>query len=201
MTLGQGLFPVDLNVQLQHCEIMMSNDTHLQQAVIDELSWEPSVASAQIGVTAASGVVTLMGHVTSFAQKHAAARRVKGVKAVAEEIEVQLPFESRRTDEDIAAAAVDRMGWDVSIPKDAVKVQVENGWVTLTGEVDWFYQKEAAGQELRHLSGVTGLSDQITIKPRVDVENISDDITHALHRSWFFDPQTIAVSAHGAGSI
>ena len=178
----------------------MSTDSQLQQAVTEELSWEPSVISAHIGVAAASGVVTLTGHVKSYAQKHAAetaTRRVRGVKAVAEEIEVRLPFETKRTDEDIAAAAIDRMGWDVSIPKDAVKVQVENGWVTLSGQVDWHYQKDAAGQELRHLSGVTGLSDQITIKPRVDVTNISDDITHALHRSWYFDPKTITVSADG----
>ncbi len=167
------------------------------------------MVSAHIGVAAAAGVVTLSGHVMSYAQKHAAeaaARRVKGVNAVAEEIEVHLPFESKRTDEDIAAAAIDRMGWDVSIPRDSVKVQVENGWVTLTGEVDWYYQKDAAAQELRHLAGVTGLSDQITVKPRVDVANISDSITHALHRSWYFDPKTIVVSAiegrvHLQGSV
>jgi len=178
----------------------MSTDSHLRHAVTEELNWEPSVVSAHIGVVAASGVVTLTGHVESYAQKHAAeaaAHRVKGVKAVAEEIEVRLPFETKRTDEDIAAAAIDRMGWDVSIPKDAVEVQVENGWVTLTGQVDWHYQKAAAGQELRHLSGVTGLSDQITVKPRVDVADIGDSITHALHRSWFFDPQTVMVSADG----
>ena len=178
----------------------MSTDSRLQQAVTEELNWEPSVVSAHIGVAASSGVVTLTGHVLSYAQKHAAetaTRRVRGVKGVAQEIEVRLPFETKRTDEDIAAAAIDRMGWDVSIPKDAVKVQVENGWVTLTGQVDWYYQKDAAGQELRHLSGVTGLSDQITVRPRVDVANISDSITHALHRSWYFDPKTIMVSAEG----
>ena len=178
----------------------MSTDSQLQEAVTEELRWEPSIVAAHVGVTAESGVVTLTGHVANFAQKHAAetaARRVKGVKAVAEELEVRLPFETIRTDEDIAAAAIDRMGWDVSIPKDAIKVQVESGWVTLTGEVEWHYQKAAAGQELRHLSGVRGLSDQITIRPRVDVANISDDIMHALHRSWFFDPQTIMVSAEG----
>jgi len=178
----------------------MSTDSHLQHAVTEELSWEPSVVSAHIGVTATSGVVTLTGHIENYAQKHAAeaeARRVKDVKAVAEEIEVRLPFKTKRTDEDIAAAAINRMGWDISVPKDAVKVQVENGWVTLTGQVDWHYQKIAAVQELRHLPGVTGLSDQITVKPRVDVADISDSITHALHRSWFFDPQTVMVSADG----
>ena len=178
----------------------MSTDSQLQQAVQDELSWEPSVISAHIGVAAQAGVVTLTGQVASFAQKHAAetaARRVRGVKAVAEEIEVRLPVETARTDEEIAAAAIDRMGWDVSIPKDAIQVSVANGWVTLTGQVDWYYQKEAATQELRHLSGVVGVSDQVTVRPRVDVGNISDAITHALHRSWYFDPSTITVTADG----
>jgi osmotically-inducible protein OsmY len=178
----------------------MSTDSQLQQAVIEELSWEPSVISAHIGVAANSGVVTLSGHVASYPQKHAAetaTRRVRGVKAVAEELEVRLPFDAKRADEDIAAAAIERMGWDVTIPKDSVKVQVENGWVTLTGEVDWYYQQENAGKELRHLFGVVGLSNQITIKPRVDALNISDDITHALHRSWFFDARTVKVRAQG----
>lgn len=178
----------------------MSTDSQLQQAVQEELSWEPSVISAHIGVTAANGVVTLTGHVSNYPQKHAAevaARRVRGVKAVAEEIEVRLPYETQRSDEAIAAAAIDRMGWDVTIPKDAVKVQVEKGWVTLNGQVDWFYQKENAGKELRHLFGVVGLSNAITIKPRVDTVSLSDDITHALHRSWYFDPTTVTVSAEG----
>ena len=157
--------------------------------------------SAHIGVAAHDGIVTLSGHVTTYPQRHAAetaARRVRGVKAVVEEIEVRLPFDTRRSDEDIAAAALDRMGWDVTIPKDAIIVQVERGWVTLSGQVDWFYQKDNARKEIRHLHGVTGLSDQITIKPRADVADISDSITHALHRSWFFDPATVQVSAIGS---
>ena len=178
----------------------MSTDSQLQQAVIDELGWEPSVISAHIGVTAAAGVVTLSGHVANFSQNmrlKRPQRRVKGVKAIAEEIEVRLPVEGQRSDQEIAAAAIDRMGWDVTIPKDTVKIQVQDGWVTLSGQVDWFYQKENAGKEVRHLFGVRGLSDHIVIKPRVDVANLSEDITHALHRSWFFDPRTIDVTATG----
>jgi osmotically-inducible protein OsmY len=179
----------------------MLTDYQLQQAVSDELGWEPSVISAHIGVAAHAGVVTLSGHVATYPQKHAAevaARRVRGVKGVVEEIEIKLPFDTKRSDEDIAAAALDRMGWDVTIPQDAIKVQVENGWVTLTGEVEWFYQKSNAVKEIRHLHGVTGLSDQITIKPRIDIADISNTITHALHRSWFFDPTTVQVSATGS---
>jgi osmotically-inducible protein OsmY len=178
----------------------MPNDNRLQQAVLDELSWEPSVTAAHIGVAADSGVVTLTGHVESYAQRHAAeaaVRRVKGVKAVAEEIEVRLPYEAKRSDEEIAGAATRRFEWDVSIPRDTVKVTVDKGWVTLTGEVDWNYQKDAASMDVRPLFGVLGVIDRITIKATVNTSNISDDIMHALHRSWFFDPKTISVSAQG----
>lgn len=178
----------------------MSNDNQLKQAVLSELNWEPSVDAAQIGVTAKDGVVTLMGHVTTYGQKHAAetaARRVKGVAAVAEEIEVKLPFETERGDDEIAAAAVDRLGWDASIPRDAVQVKVEKGWVTLSGEVDWYYQKSAVEQEIRWLMGVVGVSNQIIIKVRPDTSKISDDISHALNRSWLFDSKTVNVSAMG----
>ena len=163
--------------------------------MLEELNWEPSVIAAHIGVAANAGVVTLTGHVESFAQKHAAetaVRRVKGVKAVAEEIEVRLPYETKRSDEEIAGAAIGRFEWDVAILRDTIKVTVDRGWVTLTGEVDWHYQKDAASMDVRSLFGVTGVSNQITIKPRVDAANLSDNIMHALHRSWFFDPATMA---------
>ncbi len=178
----------------------MSDDHHLQQAVLAELNWEPSINAAHIGVTANAGVVTLTGHVESYAEKHnveLAVLRVKGVKAVAMELDVKLPMDVKRGDDEIAAAAIDRLGWDVSVPRDFVKVNVEQGWVTLTGQVDWHYQKLAAEQDVHRLHGVTGISNQITIKPRVNTENLSDDIMHALHRSWFFDPKTINVSADG----
>ncbi len=178
----------------------MSQDSSLQQAVTAELGWEPSIIAAHIGVTAENGIVTLSGHVNSFVQKHAAedaARRVKGVRAVAEEIEVRLEFDAKRGDDDIATAAINRLAWDMSVPRDAIKVKVEKGWVTLTGTVEWHYQKVAAASAIRPLMGVTGVSDQVTLRPRVSTGNISDDITHALHRSWFFDPDTIKVTASG----
>jgi osmotically-inducible protein OsmY len=172
----------------------MSHDETLQKAVLAQLHWEPSVNAGHIGVTADDGIVTLTGHVETFAEKHAAeaaTRLVKGVKGLAEEIEVHLAFDFQRDDDVIAAAAVDRLAWDVSVPRDSVKVSVEKAWVTLTGEVLWHFQKVAAEQNIRHLFGVVGLSNQILIKPRVDVSNISDNIMHAMHRSWFFDPKTI----------
>ena len=178
----------------------MSQDSQLQQSVLAEFSWEPSVTAGHIGVTASAGVVTLSGHVDSYAKKYAAetaARRVKGVKAVAEEIEVRLPFDTERTDEDIAAAAIQCLSWNVSVPKDSVQVKVEKGWVTLTGQVDWWYQKEAAEHDIRPLHGVVGVSNQTTIKPRVNTASLGEDITHALHRSWFFDPNNVRVRADG----
>jgi len=176
----------------------MSHDNRLQKAVLAELNWEPSVVAAHIGVTANAGVVTLTGHVETYAEKRAAetaARRVKGLNAVSENIEVRLAFDRRRGDDDIAAAAIDRLAWDVSVPRDAIKVRVEGGWITLTGQVDWWYQKEAAEQDVRRLLGVVGVSNQTTIRPKIDVSNLGDDITHALDRSWFFDPWTITVTA------
>ncbi len=178
----------------------MNNDAQLQKSVQAELGWEPSVTAAHIGVAAKDGVVTLTGHVESYAEKHAAetaAQRVRGVRAVAEELEVRLPFETKRTDEEIAASAIDRLAWDVYVPRDAVKVQVEQGWITLTGQVDWNFQKNAAKQDLRRLFGVVGVSDQITIKPRPNAADIAHDIIHALQRSRFIDQDNVSVSAEG----
>ena len=177
----------------------MSDDKHLKQAVLDELKWEPSVNEAHIGVTAKDGVVTLMGHVETFSEKFAAekaARRVNDVKAVAEEIEVRLPFNVKRGDEEIAAAAVDRLRWDTALPSGAIKARVEKGWVTLTGEVDWHYQQEAAVSDVRGLWGVKGVSNDIAVKPRPDTSAIRDKIMVALDRSWL-DPAAINVTAQG----
>ena len=177
----------------------MSNDKQLKQSVLDQLEWEPSVNSAHIGVAAKDGVVTLMGHVESYWEKSAAekaARRVKDVKAVAEELEVCLPSGVKHGDEDIAASAVSRLKWDSSVPKDAVKVKVEKGFLTLNGEVDWHYQHEVAADDVRGLWGVVGVSNQITIKPKPNTSKIKKDILVALDRAWF-DPATINVSAQG----
>ena len=120
---------------------------------------------------------------------------VKGVRAVAEGLEVRLAFDMTRGDDDIARAAVDRLAWDSSVPRDTVQARVEKGWVTLSGEVQWYFQKQAAVLDVRHLTGVVGLTDQITIRPSESSGDISDEITHALHRSWFFDPKLVTVTA------
>ncbi len=177
----------------------MSHDNELQQAVLAELRWEPSVTSAHIGVTATGGVIALTGHVGSLIEKCAAETatlRVKGVKAVVEELEVCLPEDSGRDDSAIAQAAVHRLAWDVSVPQNAIGLKVEKGWITLTGEVDWHYQKDAAEHDIRSLLGVVALTNLITITPRVNVTDLSHDISKALHRSRF-DPKTIKVATDG----
>jgi len=178
----------------------MSQDTHLQRQVLAELNWDPSVTAGHIGVAASAGVVTLTGEVESYAEKHAAemaARRVKGVMAVAQEIKVQVPFERERGDDQIAEAVLDRLAWDVSVPKDSVQVKVEQGWITLTGEVDMHYQRKAAEQDVRRLHGVVGVSNLVSLKPVVNTANLSNDISVALHRSWYPDPDAITVTAAG----
>jgi osmotically-inducible protein OsmY len=177
----------------------MSKDRQLQEAVLAEFAWEPSINAAHIGVTADDGVITLTGTVPHYSEKRAAERptaRVKGVKAVAEELKVELPGPMQRNDADIARAAVDRLFWETSVPTEAIKVKVEQGWVTLTGEVEWHYQKDAAARMIRGLMGVVGVSNMTTIKARVNTTNLNHDIDVALHRSWF-DPKTINVSADG----
>src|ERR1700709_2849575 len=144
----------------------MITDERLTQDVLAELAGDPSVTATELAVSTKDGIVTLTGHVVSLAQKHAAeaaCRRVKGVKAVAEEIAVNLPFDCRRTDQDIAAAVVNRLDWDVAILPDTVTAQVQDGWVRVDGSVDWNFQKDAAALDVRSLLGVVGLTNRITI--------------------------------------
>lgn len=174
----------------------MREDFELQRDVIDELDWEPSVNAAEIGVAVKKGVVTLSGFVDSYAEKLAAeraAKRVHGVKAVAEEIEVRIPSTSVRSDSDIAGAAVGALEWNVAIPHDRVQVKVEDGWLTLDGEVDWEYQKEAAREAVRYLTGVKGVTNLLSIRPKVKSEDVQRKIADALRRSAELDAGRIRV--------
>ncbi len=178
----------------------MSQDDKLRQAVVAELGWEPSVVAAHIGVTANAGVVTLTGRVDTLAQKIAAetaARRVKGVMAVAEEIEIRLPSGAARSDEELAMAAVERIAWDVSLPVGAVQVQVDDGWITLTGQLNWHYQRQAVERDVHGMVGVIGVSNETTIKPTGEAGDIKTGIMHALNRSWLDDPDGLTVSIDG----
>ncbi|EGF89947.1 putative phospholipid-binding domain protein [Asticcacaulis biprosthecium C19] len=177
----------------------MAYDTDLKQNVLDELNWTPNVNGAHIGVTAHDGVVTLTGHVESYSEKHDAehaVRRVKGAKAIANEIEIKLANSAKRDDEDIARAALNVLSWDGNVPTDAIKVAVSKGWVTLSGQVEWYFQKEAAAQDIRRLMGVIGVSNEATVKPKVNTAAIAENIAFALDRSWF-DTKRIKVKADG----
>ena len=182
----------------------MKTDSELQRDVLDELKWEPSVDAAHIGVSAKDGVVTLSGHVSSYAEKFAAeraAKRVLGVRAVANEIDVKLPISSQRTDEDIAAAAVNALKANVSVPADKIKVTVSKGWVKLEGEVEWQYQKDAAERAVRYLPGVMGVTNLITVKPRVAPSEVKAKIEDALERSAEMDARRITVEVDGGKVI
>jgi len=178
----------------------MMNDKQLQQAVTDELAWDPSITAAHIGITATDGVVTLNGHVPSYWEKRsaeAAAGKVKGVKAVVEEIKVQLFGGDLWSDEKIATRALENLASDGSVPKDKVKLTVEKGWVTLTGEVDWYYQKSAAEYDVHRLFGVVGITNNIKIKPQVQAQDVRQKIEKALERTALFDSSNISINADG----
>ena len=178
----------------------MKTDSQLQQDVRAELAWEPSVHAARIGVEVKDGVVTLAGQVENYAEKwnaERAAQRVSGVKAMSTELEVRLTSLSQRTDADIAGAVENMLEWTSSLPAGAIKVMVEAGWVTLSGDVDWQYQKQAAADSVRHLMGVTGVSDQISIKPSVSAMVVKSDIEAALKRTALADARQISVAVHG----
>ena len=179
----------------------MKSDSQLQQDVLAELKWEPCVTASTIGVEVRSGIVTLAGQVGSYSEKwHAerAAQRVSGVDALAVELKVKLPGLGSRTDADIALSVESVLLWSTSVPDGAVKVMVENGFVTLTGDVGWQYQKQAAADSVRNILGVTGVSNQIAIKPTVNVSVVKSEIEAALKRSASEDARKIIVEVHGA---
>ncbi len=179
----------------------MKTDAELQQDVIAELKWEPSINAAQIGVEVKDGIVTLAGHVSTYVEKRGAeraAQRVSGVKALTVEMDVKLAGSNKRTDADIAISAKSALQGRSSLPKDSVKVMVEDGWVTLSGNVDWEYQRQAAAGAVRYLTGVTGVSDQIAIRPKVSLTAVKSEIEAALKRRAASDAQTISVEVSGA---
>jgi len=187
----------------------MKTDAELQQDVMNELKWEPTIKAAEIGVGVADGVVTLSGSVDSYAKKWAAERaavRVFGVKAVSEELQVRLPSSFERSDGDIAQAAANALQWNIWITHviRRIKVAVEHGWITLSGDVDWWYQKEAAGDMVRNLIGVRGLSNDIAIKPitvKVEPQDVKDKIESAFKRNAILDSRRITVETRGGKVI
>ena len=179
----------------------MKTNTELQRDVQDELNWAPNITAGEIGVIAKDGVITLTGNVPSYFEKYAAekvAGRVAGVLGIAEELKVNLPAVSERTDADIAESALSAMAWNIAVPHDQAKVKVENSWVTLTGQMDWYYQKMAAENTVRHLMGVKGVTNSITLKPRgaTIAAEIKSTIEKAFKRAALLEAHRITVTVH-----
>lgn len=175
----------------------MKTDGQLQRDVLDELAWEPSVDHEQIGVTVTNGVVTLSGFVKSYAEKMAAenaTRRVAGVRGIAEEIKVRFASDPKTSDTEIAKRILDIFSFDVTIPDDKLKVKVEHGWVTLTGSVDWHYQREAARTAAGRITGVLGVSNQIEVRKTPTAFDVKQRIVDAFKRAADADAGTLDVS-------
>jgi osmotically-inducible protein OsmY len=171
-------------------------DRDLQEHVQKALDWEPSVDSAGIGVSVENGVVTLRGDVKSYWEKAAAERvalRVYGVKAVANDMNVRLGDDQKKTDTDIAQAVVSALRWNTVVPEEKISVSVSEGWVTLKGKVDWEYQRAAAAHAVRDLTGVRGVTNIIALEPHISVSDVKSKIEAALKRSAEVDARRINV--------
>lgn len=164
----------------------MKTDTQLQKDILEELRWDPRISEREIGVAVKGGVVTLSGAVPSFAERYSAETIVEGitgVKALANELTVKLPGASLRSDTEIAHKVVDALKWDVNVPNDKIKARVSDGWVTLEGEVEWAFQKEAAFRTVRYLTGVRGVTNGIRITPAfASTYEVAQKIKDALRR-------------------
>lgn len=179
----------------------MDADRKLQQDVQDELVWEPSIDEGKIGVAADNGVITLSGEVSTYGEKYQAekaALRVRGVRAVANDLTVETTAPHERTDAEIAKSALTALGLMVSVPQDRIKVVVRGGYATLEGEVEWDYQRKAAGRAVRDLAGVKGLINTISIRPRLTPRDVKTKITNAFHRSAQFDADQINIEVEGS---
>lgn len=179
-------------------------DQFLQQQIIDELDFDPQVNPAHIGIIVDHGVVTLAGHVTDYAEKlaaEAAVRRVKGVRAVADELQVRVPNHKRTADDEIATRVADIFEWDSRIPRDDIRITVQNGWVYLDGEVAWNFQRTEAQAQVAKLTGVVGLANNITVRPRPPLREIREHIQNAFQRSAAIDADAIAISVQDDGKV
>jgi len=178
----------------------MKTDSQLQKDVMAELAWEPSIHATEIGVEVKDGVVTLAGDVSSYAQKwnaELATQRVAGVKALAINLTVKLIESGVRTDGDIATSARKVLDWTSAVESGSVKIMVEKGLITLTGNVDWKFQKEAAADAVRFLTGVVGVTDQIVVTPSVKASVVKADIEAAIRRAATEDAKRITVGVSG----
>ena len=178
----------------------MKTDADLKRDVTAELAWDPAVKSTAIGVAVQDGVVTLSGHLETFADKHAAARalrRVAGVKAIALELDVKLSPDHKRSDTDIAAGAEEALKWNTLVPLQAIRLTVDHGWVTLQGEVEWDYQRRSVEKAIRPLMGVVGIGNEITLRARPEAIDLSRKIQEALTRQALREAKQIQVDVDG----
>jgi len=176
----------------------MNADTRLKHDVLAEPEWAPGLDASQIGVSARDGVVTLTGYVPSYAEKLAAeraAKRVFGVQAVADDVEVKIPGGRERSDTDIATAALNAMKWDSTLPEDRIKVTVRHGWISLEGALEWWYKKEGAQRAVQNLTGVKGVTNKITVKAPLRPGEVKDQIEAAFRRSAEMDARRVNVEA------
>jgi osmotically-inducible protein OsmY len=181
-------------------EISM-NDQELRDIVQSALEFDPSIDAAHIGVAVEKGIVTLSGHVATYAQKLSAERtvqRLKGVRGIAQEIEVRVPEGKNWADDQIASRALSIIAWDTALPEGKVQVKVQKGWVTLSGTVEWFYQREAAERAVRKLSGVLGTSNLIEVAPSVQAGDVRERIAEALRRSAELEAAGIRIAVQGS---
>jgi len=177
----------------------MRTDSKIKEDVLDELVWQPDIDETQIGVIVENGVVTLNGVVDSYTKKVAAEKAIKGVvgvKAVAEDIEVKYGTSYKKTDKEIAKAVVDALKWNFSVPEDKISVKVEDGWVYLTGELKWGYQKDSAKNAVQNLLGVKYVVNNITLKQAIKPVDIESRIKKAFERSADIDAKAITVTTH-----
>jgi len=178
----------------------MKTDSEIKEDVLDELMWQPNIDETQMGVIVEKGVVTLTGIVDTYAKKVAAEKAVKnviGVKAVADDIEVKYGDAYKKTDKEIAKAVVNALSWNASVPDDKVEIEVRDGWVYLSGEVQWFYQKDAARKAAENLLGVKKVVNNITLKQAIEPSEIKKKISKAFERLADLDAQNIKVEVDG----
>ena len=179
---------------------IVKTDADLKRDVTAELAWDPAVRSTAIGVAVKDGVVTLTGHLDTFAEKHAASRalrRVAGVQAIALELDVKLTPGHKRSDTDIAASAEEALKWNTLVPVESIRLTVDHGWVTLQGDVEWDYQRRSVEKAIRTLMGVVGISNEITLRAGAKAAGLSSKIQEALTRQATREAKRIQVDVSG----
>lgn len=184
--------------------VVKRTDIEIRQDVLDELDWDPDLIPCEIGVAVKEGVVTLTGWTDSYLHRESAQDatfRVLGVRAVANELEVRLPSTAERTDADLARAALDALHWDAAIPTGNIDLMVRKGRVTLTGTVEWHFQREAAERVVRRLAGVRDVNNHLTVQIHPMPSDVQTRIEQALIRSAEVDAKRINVAIRGTVAV